>query len=115
MILSCDDKLDWDSLGLDWDSRGTSTKHSTNAINRATTNNILSQLAAESEIQSVNVLRPDVPHWLADMISRCLRDDSARLVQVRLPALRTKRRKIKQQLFRRMYERVARPARGFDT
>ena len=46
-------------------------------INGATTNNILSQLAAESDIQAAKALRPDIPSWLADTISRCLRKNTS--------------------------------------
>ena len=42
-------------------------------INGATSNDIPSQVTAESEIQSVISVRPDVPSWVADIISRSLR------------------------------------------
>lgn len=41
-------------------------------INGATTNDVLSRLTSESEIQSVKVMRPETPNWLADIISRSL-------------------------------------------
>ena len=63
-------------------------------INGATSNDIPSQVTAESEIQSVISVRPDVPSWVADNISRSLRKhDSQRFesVEALIAAFNTKR------------------------
>ena len=63
-------------------------------VNGVSHNGILSQVTAESEIQSVISVRPDVPNWVADIISRSLRKNASQRfesVEALIAAFNTKR------------------------